>query len=148
LKLMRPKPQRKKSEVDILKQWNATQIVNYKSFSRNFRDELIFFADEQTIKFGDNNLLSQVKTDKNLCKISTFVITLTDGTEVYAELSFGADHSKLVAELLQKHKHLEFIFQDAYGVTTLAKEANKKPPGIFGSIQLKKTAPSIMSNSR
>jgi hypothetical protein len=61
-----------------------------------------------------------VKTDKNLCKISFFVITLIDGTVVSAELPFSKDHSELLAKLFEKHGNLTFAFQDAYGVTLLS----------------------------
>lgn len=59
--------------------------------------------------------------DKNLCKISKFVIKLKNGTKV--DLQYGDDHSELIAELLEKHKSLTFEFEDAHGVTTLVKSA-------------------------
>ena len=70
-----------------------------------------------------------MKSDKNLCKIATFVITLDGETEVSPELPFGGNHSKFIAELLEKHKKLTFAFNDARGVTALLKFAPEQ--GIF-----------------
>jgi hypothetical protein len=108
-------------------QCNANGI-NY-IFTLKTSGTSVSFADNQTVLLGHNNLLSQLKTDKNLCKISTFVITLTDGTEVSAELPFGGNHSKLIADLLKKHKSLTFALNDAHGVTALIKLAPEQ--GMF-----------------
>jgi hypothetical protein len=84
------------------------------------------YADGHTILFGKNNVISQVKNDKNLCKISTFVILLENGTEV-AELPFGGDHSQLIEDLLKSNNKLKFAFKDVRGETTVTKDVADKP---------------------
>jgi len=117
---MGAKRQAKKSEADIFKRCDATQMVIINNFTLKTSDKSLFFSDDQTIFFKNNNLISQVKSDKNLCKISTFVIMSNDGTDISAELPFSKDHCELIAELLGKHGNLTFAFQDAYGVTLLS----------------------------
>jgi hypothetical protein len=105
-------------------------MVITNNFTLKTSDKSLFFADDQTIFFKINNLISQVKTDKNLCKILTFLIKLNDEheTKVSAELPIGKDHSELISKLLEEHKILTFVFTDAHGVTTLSRKA---PNGIF-----------------
>lgn len=94
---------------------------NSKKYSRLiFLNESVILLNEQTILLGPNNLLSQAKLDKNLCKISKFVIKFTNGTEVAADLRFGNENSELISDMLEKHRSLFFEFEDAFGVTTLS----------------------------
>jgi hypothetical protein len=126
LKLMGAKRQAKKSEVNIFTRWNATQMVILTEYCNCSHWSISLGIDIQTIFIEQNNLIRQAENDKNLCKISTFVIKLNN--EVSKELPFGEDRSELISKLLAEHKILTFVFRDAHGVTTLSRKA---PDGIF-----------------
>lgn len=91
---------------------------------------MYFFADPLTISLDNNNFISQLENDTNLCKISKFTIKSKDGTEILANLNFTDDNSETISDLLEKQKALIFEFEDAYGVTTILWHTPTQP-GIF-----------------